>query len=83
MKQEWMTAIIIIFSIVSGVFVSVNWYFWYIVLKEIIQLFPVNMMEAYAPANTTPTVDNPLTTNATVMAFYTTMGWVTKFPSTY
>ena len=65
-----MTAIIIIFSIVSGVFVSANWYFWYIVLKEIIQLFPVNIIEKYEPANTFPTVDNPLTTNATVMAFY-------------
>ena len=36
MKQEWMTAIIIIFSIMSGLFVSFNWYLWYIVLKEII-----------------------------------------------
>ena len=78
-----MTALVVIFSITSGIFVSFNWYFWYIILKEIIQLFPVNFIEAYAPFNTLPTTNNPLTTNAAVLAFWTSVGWTTKFPSTY
>ena len=65
-----MTAIVVIFSIVSGVFVGFNWYFWYIILKEIIQLFPVNFIEAYAPFNTVATTNNPLTTNTTVIAWW-------------
>ena len=68
-----MTAIVIVFSIFSGVVVSFGYYLAYIVLKEIIQLFPVNMIEAYAPPNTTGTVGNLLTTNATVIAFYNTL----------
>ena len=72
-----MTAIVVVFSIFSGVAVSFGYYLAYIVVKEIIQLFPVNLLEAYSPPNTTGTVGNPLTTNATVMTFYNTMGWVT------
>ena len=83
MKQEWMTAIAIVLSIISGVAVSFAYYLFYIVLKEIIQVFPVNILEAYAPHGTLATTTNLLTTNTTVMAFYNTMGWVTKWPTTY
>ena len=79
MKQEWMTAMVVISSIVWGIFVGFNWYFWYIVLKEIIMLFPANMMAAYKPPNTTK-LDNPLVLNEAVIDLYTVSGFIAAFP---
>ena len=79
MKQEWMTALVVIGTIIFGMSCGFGWYLFYIILKDILMAFPVNWLIKYAPPNTDKTT-NPLTTNTEVVAFYTKTGFVAEFP---